>query len=268
MNDTISNDGVKILVYIYGILGRSFHYTCNSIQKNIIDRLQQRYDVDICILNWILPSPEIDGVNINTDIKFIEQYFRNSRYNEFKQYDFDILFSTYKNELNDVFYYNEKDRINGFRQLYLEYQVGLSIENNSTKYDKIVVVHSDFYIINPLQIIELHSLDNSTLLIPPMNDAGGYTNGFYIGHPTSVIPILKRYTTIVSYKLCLKKDYEFYIQWMMKCLYIKRKICSTLFFKIRANKTIFWAEWSAHIHQQIIPNIKEIYHQLYLSLYM
>lgn len=235
----------KIAFCIFGVVPRSIKWTYNSMKKNIIDEIKTEFDLDIYVFNLNIGNTLIDGVTVNqNDVKIIEY----NVYEEYEQKLFDEEFAeikkkNYKN-ISNVFHYakqgNYNCEINAFRQLYSEYRVGCFLEKNKDKYDGAIISSSDLFIVNKINLNHFkNSLENkNTIYIPPMNDAYGYTNGFYFGQTECLIKLLKRYEIMIT-SISFSRDYEFYVKIMMEYYKIKRCMSNIIFFKIRANKNIF-----------------------------
>ena len=75
-----------------------------------------------------------------------------------------------------------------------------------------------------------------------MNDAGGYTNGFYIGQPKTLSKILSRYVdfhTYPEYPTYIKGDYEQVVRDSFAHHKVSRNITNIAFCKLRANHQLW-----------------------------
>ena len=230
----------KIILCFFGVIPRSIKYTYQSIKKNIIDILKEKYVIEIYVFNLNIEDTPIDGKIVNQeDVKiipydYIEEVYQRNLDIELKKRNFFTarLFTRHD--------YTQATAINCFRQLYSEYKVGSFLEKNINNYDIAIVIGPDFYIANQINIDEIEtSYINNQFYTTVANDAQGYTNGFYFGRPEVLIKPLKRLEEINKY-LPTNRDYEYVLQLSVDKNNIVRNISSLLFFKIRANKKIFF----------------------------
>lgn len=260
---------VSILLCYYGVISRSIRYTHESIKINILDKLKEKYDVDVYVFNFNIENNLIDGYKVNySDINYINYNY----YEEEKQEEFDKdINEKYIDILNEIFYYkhhynNENNSINALRQLYTEYKVGCYIEKNKNKYDIVIATCSDNYYCNQFDLNHIEDCINNknVIYISPMNDAGGYTNSFYYGNTEKIIILLKRFDYIITNKCFLHKDYEFYVKFIMNIFNIERKFSNLYYFKIRNNKNIFWnnANYNYNFFKLIIEDKTFSYYDL------
>jgi hypothetical protein len=228
-----------IVLCLFGVISRSIKYTYKSIKENIIDVLNNNYIVDIYVFNLNIKNNKIDGEYVNQkDVSIIP-------YNYYEEYQQDILdaeIEDIKKKINIKFrpdYYPEIIK-NAMRQMYSEHRVGLFLEKNLKKYDIAVVCGPDYFIANKININDIeNSYINNNFYTSTVNDASGYTNGFYIGKPDILIRPLLRYKELYRY-LPTDKDYESVLKDSIVNNNITRNITKIVFFKIRANKTIAW----------------------------
>jgi len=228
----------KIVLCFFGIIPRSIKYTYKSIKENIIDKLAN-YELDIYVFNLNVGNKKIDNTIINQkDVSIIP-------YTIYEEYDQDLLdkqIRILKSNIKIKFRgdYNELTIQNALRQMYSEYRVGLFLERNINKYDIAIVCGPDYYIANPINIDDIkNSFENENFYTTTVNDAQGYTNGFYIGKPNVLIKPLKRFNYLHEY-LPTDKDYESLLKESIIDNNIERNITKLVFFKIRANKSIEW----------------------------
>jgi len=236
---------VSILLCYYGVISRSIRYTHESIKKNILDILKEKYNVDVYVFNFNIEDNLIDGYKVEySDINYINYNY----YEEEKQNEFDKeINEKYNDILNQIFYYkqyynNVVNSINALKQLYTEYKVGCFIEKNKNNYDIVIATCSDNYFCNKFNLEDIDDcIENKNVIyITPMNDAGGYTNAFYYGNTDKIIILLKRFSFIIENKCFLHRDYEFYVKFIMDIYNIERRYSNLYYFKIKNNKNIFW----------------------------
>jgi hypothetical protein len=231
----------KAILCFFGVIPRSIKYTFKSIEENIINVLKSNnFEVEIYIFNLNINNKKIDNRFVNqNDISIIPYNYLEEECQttidsqlEYLKKNKPILFTRndYKGEVVQ----------NCLRQMYSEYRVGTFLEKNVNKYDVAIICGPDFYIANKLNITEIHdSYLNSNFYTTIANDAQGYTNGFYFGKPKILIKPLKRFSYIQDF-MPAHRDYEYILQQSIDNNKIIRNISSLMFFKIRANKNVFF----------------------------
>jgi hypothetical protein len=250
----------KTLVCFFGVIPRSIKYTWNSIKENIIDPLETQYDVDIYIFNMNLGDTKIDGILVNQDdIDMIPYTYKEEDMQKNVDLEIDDLCKNVECKFRD---YDPELIRNALRQMYSEHKVGLFLEKNKNKYNKVLICGPDYYIANKLNIHDFNKSENYVYRTI-VNNGQGYTNGLFFGNINLVIPILKRYENLDKY-LPTEFDYEYFFKKAFDDNNIPSKICDITFFKIRANKNIAW-QGNQDCYGQCIKN-KETYLPLYNKL--
>jgi hypothetical protein len=230
----------NVVICFFGVIPRSIKYTYKSIKENIIDVLNENnYNVDIFVFNLNVENTKVDDTLIDQqDISIIpfnyfEEYKQNDLDNEIK----DIAKKVHLKFRSD---YNEVLIQNAVRQMYSEYRVGLFLEKNLKKYDIAIVCGPDYFIANKINIKDIKdSYLNNNFYTTMVNDAQGYTNGFYIEKPEILIKPLTRFKELHNY-LPTDKDYESVLKQSIENNNITRNTTNLVFFKIRANKDVHW----------------------------
>jgi hypothetical protein len=235
----------KIVLCFFGVISRSIKHTFETIKKNIIDVINDKYIVSIYVFNLNTKNTKVDGIILDQkDISIIP-------YNIYEEYDQDNLdkeieekFKKGKDASSLFLRYRENEAQNCFRQMYSEYRVGTFLEKNLNKYDIAIVCGPDFYIANKIDINDIeNSFTNNNFYTTKINDAHGYTNGFYIGKPSVLIKPLKRFLDLDKFlPLPSNKDYEYILAKSVIDNNITRNITQLVFFKFRANGKIFWTK--------------------------
>lgn len=237
----------RAVVCLFGVIPRSIKYTFKSIQNNVIDVLKDKYEVDIYVFNLNIQNKIVDNVTVQQNDKDIIPY---NIYEEFCQDELDDKLILLKQMVNLCFNknsdYDTDEKINNaLRQMYSEYRVGLFLQNNINNYDVAIVCGPDYYIANKINMNDVeNAILNHSFYTTCMNDAGGYTNGFYIGTPNVLVNPLRRIETLHLLPQDRTYDYEFILKKALMDYHISREITKIVFFKVRANKTVFWAEWN------------------------
>jgi len=229
----------KVIICFFGVVSRSIKFTYKNLNDKLINIVKQNYDVDIYIFNNNVKNEIVDGIQQNNDdVELLQRTFIEEK----TQYDID-------NEINNKIKskniickmrhdYDKNMIINAIRQMYSEHQIGLFLEKYND-YKCAIVCGPDYYLLNNVNLEDIkNSINNDTIVYTTrVNDAQGYTNGFYIGSLKPIIKILKRYS-ILEQLLPTNKDYEYLLKKSFEINKINRMITDTLFVKIRSNKHI------------------------------
>lgn len=230
----------RVILCFFGTISRSIKYTHNNHIRNIINIVKKSYDIDIYIFNNNVENILIDDVQQdNNDYKIID-------YNYFEEETQDYIDSQISKKILDdsIKFRMRKDypkkRIqNAIRQMYSEEKVGLFLEKNQKEYDCAIVCNPDNYLLTNINMKHVHNCVNHKNIIytTSVNDAQGFTNGFYIGSLNPMIKILKRFS-ILEKLLPTNKDYEYLLKKVFLMHKINRSVIGTKFVKIRSNKCI------------------------------
>jgi len=224
----------KICICFFGVIPRSIKYTIET-HNNLIDKLKKIYNVEVYTFNLNVEDTMVDNVKLDqNDVKLIKSDYHEEKKQSILDEELDILFKKGICKMRKD--YSQKSIQNSLRQMYSEYRVGCFLEKNIDKYNGAVVCGPDYYLLNELEPKDYFRLDD-TVYTTRVNDAQGYTNGFYLGKLQPLIKILKRYEEIESY-LPTNKDYENVLLESFIKHNVKRQKINLLFLKIRANKHI------------------------------
>jgi hypothetical protein len=132
--------------------------------------------------------------------------------------------------------YTQPIVINALRQMYSEDKVGSFLEKHP-EYECAIVCTADGYLINDINLDHVTQAIENKVYTTVVNDAQGYTNGFYIGALPPLIKILKRFSSLERL-LPTDKDYEYLLKKSFDWHNIERCVTDTYFLKIRSNKHI------------------------------
>jgi hypothetical protein len=148
--------------------------------------------------------------------------------------------------------YSEQTTRNAVRQLYSESRVGHFLNQNQDQYDVAIVIGSDIYVPWDISMQDINraltcstkaaagAVECSTpreILITGNNDAGGVTNGFYVGAPAVVSAVMSRlydpdnFPEQEDYERQLKRSFERHSVVTRKLINFDRKFQS--FCKLR-----------------------------------
>lgn len=250
----------RVIICFFGVVSRSIKFTYKNLDDKLINIVKQNYDVDIYIFNNNVKNEIVDGIQQNNiDVELLQRTF----IEENTQYDIDNEINnqiTSKNIICEMRHdYDKNTIINAIRQMYSEYRVGLFLEKYINEYKCAIVCGPDYYLLNNVNLEDIkNSINNETIVYTTrVNDAQGYTNGFYIGSLKPMIKILKRYS-ILEQLLPTNKDYEYLLKKSFEINKINRMITDTLFVKIRSNKNIArQGIMNENKYTNIINNINE-----------
>jgi len=228
----------KICVCFFGVIGRSIRFTHEYHIERMIKPLKQLYDVDIYVFNLDVGDTKVDGRSINArdyniiDATYYEEYNQNDLDNEIEVYYKKGICKMRPN-------YTEILIRNSLRQMYSECRVGCFLDKNRHKYSSAVVCGPDYCLLKPINIddIKLSFSETDVVYTTDVNNGNGYTNGFYIGHLSPLINVLKRYE-IIEQLLPTRRDYEYLLKKTFNIYGINRKLTNMLFVKIRNNGRI------------------------------
>ena len=229
----------KCVLCLFGVIPRSIKYTIQSITENIINPLKKDFEVSIYVFNLNVGDVPVDGVLLDrTDISNIDYNF----YEEYSQIELDSEIEKIKSTYDIKFRhdYSPQSIQNSLRQMYSESRIGKFLESTKDLYDIAIVCGPDYYIANPINLEHINdSIISKCLYLSLVNMGNGFTNGFYFGNPSVLIPILNRYNHLHQY-FPTNKDYEFLVMKSVLINQIPYKFTDITFFKIRANKLVHW----------------------------
>ena len=243
----------KIAVLLFGFSPRSFRYTYNYINNNIIHELDKYYYTDVYHHTLLSKSNTLESnregehaykIN-NNDYKLLAT--KNTKYH----YQEDI-----KNPFKNV---TEK---NHYRALFSEFEVSKFLYNNT--YDVCVVLTNDGM---PLKKINKHEIDDvinnkNVIYTTGYNTWGGIANGFYITTPNIYKIIANRINLYENWiNNNSKGNAEQFLSFAMsQHNYIINKKSDMFYLKIRANG-------KSNHYIKLIENFKIPYSWYYLLLY-
>jgi len=230
----------KVIICFFGVVSRSIKYTYKNLEEKLINIVKQEYDVDIYIFNNNLENRIVDEtIQNNDDVKLLQRTFFEEKTQSIIDNEINETI-TEKNIVCKMRYdYTNATIQNSLRQMYSEHQVGLFLEKNINNYKSAIICGPDYYLLNNVNIEDVKNSVNydSVIYTTTVNDAQGYTNGFYIGALKPMVNILQRYS-ILHQLLPTDKDYEYLLKKSFEIYKIDRKITDMLFEKIRSNKTV------------------------------
>ena len=249
----------KVIICFFGVVSRSIQFTHQNLKKKLINIVKQYYDVDIYIFNNNVENEYVDGIRQNNnDVNILQRTFFEEKRQSMIDVDiYNNIIS--KNIVCKMPYYEPSGFtiMNVLRQMYSEHQVGLFLEKNINNYKCAIVCGPDFYLFNNINLEDItNSINNDSVVYTTnVNDAYGYTNGFYIGSLKPMIQILQRYS-ILDQLLPTDKDYEYLLKRSFEINKINRIITDTRFGKIRSNTNMLVFPNSKYTMQNIMTELK------------
>lgn len=254
----------KVLLCLFGVMGRSPHITFDTIKANIINHLQHNdITVDVYAYNIIVDNALVDGKkNDNVTWKELLPF---TEIEEELQSCVDIKIKTHLQHVKKCQIWGNKNHDkkhiqNAIRQMYSEYMCGKYIDTKAKQYDAVIVCGPDYYIPFEINISHIHNCtDNeNAIYFSRNNNCSGFTNGFYISTPKTIKKLLNRYNELPII-LPVYKDYEYILKLIVDKYKIKALFTDMLFFKIRSNNHVYWPG-SAKLRKQNLEfcNHKEI----------
>jgi len=174
----------NVIICFIGVVSRSIKYTHKNLEQKLINVVKKQYDVDIYIFNNNVENKYIDGIQQNNnDVSLLQRTF-------FEEKPQSVIDKDIHNEItsNNIvckmrYDYSIQLIQNSIRQMYSEHQVGTFLEKNMNNYKCAIVCGPDFYLFNNVNLKHIqNSINNDEFVYTTIvNDAQGYTNGFYIG---------------------------------------------------------------------------------------
>jgi len=140
--------------------------------------------------------------------------------------------------------YSDAQMHNALRQLHAEYRVGQHIQAHASAYDVAIVAGPDFYFAANVSAADVRAAarpDHARVVFTSDTNDGlrgtGITDGFYIGQPSALLPVLSRFVELPGLVAQARRpdDYEHALQRTFDKHSVVRKISPTLWFKVRAD---------------------------------
>lgn len=229
MNKTLN----KILVVLYGVIGRSIKYTYLNHKEKIFKKLKkENISFDVCVVNNNIQTTKIDGYLINNDdYKMVDYDFYIEETQKIIDKKINKFHSNYESYFGNNFYdYIEKYKKDPLRNSYIETITSDYIRLNESKYDKVIAFCSDLFFAEEIDIKWIQN-EECNLIHSNQHNANGITNGFYIGTPRQVSDIMNSFYDLKS---LAQIDYEHILSLNSEKKEIQTKGVDFRFLKIRA----------------------------------
>ena len=254
----------NIVVCLFGIVNRSITCTWERIKSNIIKHLEKNgFHVVVYVFNLICDNGLIDNANVhNKAHNMVPADIYESKLQSELDKDIDVYVNSVSHGISYVDWYTDNQIRNTMRQMYSEDRVGLFLRKRLSDYDYAIVCGPDYYLTQKVNIDDLNrSKSDRRVYVSDVNPGmNGYTNGYYMSNNIlDVSRLLCRYESILPYLNGFEGDYEQLLKKYCDFHNIKTALTDQVFFKIRANKTIFWQGFNEK-HKRNIHNQNEYAH--------
>ena len=252
---------MRVVVCVFGVLARSIHLVWPTVVRRILQPLR-RDGHSIYIVGFNLDvgnTSTVDGIRLNRSRTALVRF---DAYDEAIQTEVDAEIDRICPGLAcrtfDDYGARTLNIRNAFRQLHSEMRVARFLRSNvsrgldASRYDAAIFLGPDFHLAMDVDVAAVRraAAERGAVFTTRMNDADGYTNGFYIGHPVPLAKIMSRFyahTKLMALELGQRYDgqrlphnYEVLLRRAFVRHKIQRLTTSGVFFKIRANGHPFW----------------------------
>ena len=261
---------MRVVVCVFGVLARSIHLAWPSVIRRILRPLR-RDGHSVYIVGFNLDvgdASAVDGVRLNHSASQWRVNRSGVAVARFDAYH-EVLQTKVDAEIDricpglacqtfDDYGARTLNIRNAFRQLHSEMRVAQFLRSNVSRgldvprYDVAIVLGPDFHFAMDVEVADVRraAAERGAVFTTDMNDADGYTNGFYIGHPVPLARIMSRFyahNKLMALELGQRYDgqrfphnYEVLLRRAFVHHNIQRLRTSMVFFKIRANGHPFW----------------------------
>lgn len=187
----------KIIVVIFGVLGRSLRFTHQNHHDNIFSPLSRfNIDYEITYINNNIGNEYIDG--LPQDINYMK-IVKHNKYLELHQKDIDFeIKKTYRTYCSMFRSPNRAlHSINPLRNSFIETFVGnYLLDSCSDHSQKVLAFCSDSYFGRELDESYVMSNDNKIFSSDSNTTGLGYTNGFYIGSAINLSKLMCNFSQL------------------------------------------------------------------------
>ena len=228
---------MRALVCLMGVVPRSIRYTWPAFRENLVRVLEEACDhVHLYVYNLDTGDAPVDGVVLDQgDVRAVVPA---DVVEAQRQADVDkIVDAKCRPTCRFRSDYTDTHTRNAMRQLHTEYMVGTYVERVADQFDVVVVCTADARLARPPNMAHVREAAAGTrAFTSQVNNADGYTNGFYVGAPRALLPVLKRYLDFESSDF----DYEYGVKRAFDMHGVEHGFTDMVFWKIRANGQVFW----------------------------
>ena len=253
---------MRVALVLFGVIPRSIRWTWPVFERQLLEPLRARgHVVDIYGFNVEVHSPVVDDMPLNqSDVALVPFAALDS----WRQEDIDSVIARLcpdgvlkcKSFDDQALAYIRDPRVdvkvglsmstkgymNAFRQLHTEMRVARFMASSS--HDVAIAAVPDLHLAKKIDTAELHraASDPAVAFTTTVNDAGGYTNGFYIGQPKTLAKVLDRFGNHreVATSMPGGTNFETHVRKGFAMRGVRRIISGMTFFKIRATGMPDW----------------------------
>ena len=198
MHAAAVGEPLRVVLCLFGIIPRAIRATWPSIAARVLQVLHdQHMVVTIAAFSMDVGDQLVDGCRLQTaDVELIPydhlEVVAQSKVESI--IDADCTPELTHCEMLKMQNLSLAIRRNALKQMYLESMVGRFLARNGSAFDAAVVIHSDFFALTSINASEVRAAaaNRNVSYMSTALPAGGFTNGFYIGHPEPVAIFMRR----------------------------------------------------------------------------
>ena len=243
---TLHQPRLRVVVCLFGIIQRSIRITWPAIAARIVNvLLQHQMLVKIAVFSLDAGDALVDGCRMEpSDIKLIPHDYLEV----VQRAHVDSIIDTHctpslsacpllmnQNATHTV-------RRNALRQMYSEAEAGRFLNRTGSDFDAAIVIGPDFYPLDNVSVSDVREAASrrKNVFVSLAYPAGGFTNGFYIGHPQPTSLILRRAEPYLRQQLKVRagRGYEGTLRAAFVQYEVGEKYTDFLFLKVRANAAV------------------------------
>ena len=239
---------LHVVVCLFGVIQRSVRVTWPSVATHVIDHLRRhhfRVSVFVYSLDIDFDRVKVDGCLLNaTDLQLIPyDVLEVERQSEVDALiDSQCLPTLERCPVLKTQNLSRAVRRNALRQMHSEAAIGRFLARTAGQYDLGVVVGPDFYLVHDINLEHVRKAARSpkSVFTTLGYQAGGYTNGYYIGQIRPLARILRRAEDYFASKLRVPRGsgYEKTLEVSFGVYDVWHKTTDQIFFKVRANAAL------------------------------
>lgn len=264
--DTTSTTRLTVHLILYSVVQRSITFTWPMIAERIVSPLQQAgMHVRIGIVTADVGAHSIDGCKLSLsnlsvvpydDLKIVPDELADA------EIDGNCTYTLTHCPMFRVQKLSLPTRRNAMRMQYMEAETGRFLKRAVAKdqVDVAVVMLGDAMPVVNVSVADVRAASqlNSTVFLSGIGNAGGYTNGFYIGHPEPLTRILLRndYYMRGHLKVSRGRSYEANLAAAFRQFGVRMLLAHERmpFFKIRADNYV--ASYMLALVQRMHPPLR------------
>lgn len=248
MRNSTSTRSLHVVVCLFGVIQRSIRVTWPVIAARVVNHLRQHHikvSVYVFSLDIGFDRTLVDGCHLEpSDVRLIPYDVLEVE----RQVDVDTAIdaqctpSLQKCPLLAIQNVSNAVRRNALRQMYSEAAVGRYLSRRGAAYDIGIVIGPDYYLLRNVSMSAVNKASRApkSVFTSHAYQAGGYTNGYYIGQIRPLSRILRRAEDFFAsrlrvrhgsgYENTLKASFVHYDVWHL--------VTDQMFFKVRANAAL------------------------------